>query len=143
MDPNIQTSPSVAPLEAIPTHVQQFFILTEALDQEVRRKPQDPIAITRCRAALKQFYLTLDGHEQSDIQGYIDRDTVGEAIENQRGRVMRGVVNIMHLPHQIVGAAVEPVARFAGKTSELVFLTLGWTARGAVQGVKTAFKSAA
>ncbi len=119
-------------------HILTFLRLTRAHDQAVRSGNEQDVETAR--EQLQLFYGSLKPEEREGIEEFAAREILGKVIEDQRGWIHRNVVRALHIPHRLVGASVEPIAKLSGRTVELVAMTLGWTVRGMVRGFREAFR---
>ncbi|MFA7681643.1 MAG: hypothetical protein WCX61_01285 [Candidatus Peribacteraceae bacterium] len=117
--------------------MQHFVELTTALDEAVESQQDDRIHDSR--AALQVFYGSLSVAEQQDIQKYVQNVIIGQAIEDGRGIIWKGVARVMHWPGRIVGTAAEPLAKLSEETIHFVLLTIGHSIGGVIRGTRGAW----
>jgi len=119
--------------------ISTFLRLSDELDHAVRGKDEKEKELAHQK--LSVFYGTLSADQQIELQEFAKREVLGKVVEDQRGWIHRTLVRAMHVPHRIVGASAEPIAKFTGETIKLIVMILGiGIVGGLVVGVRKSCK---
>ena len=126
-------------VEKLQPHVQQFVNILREHDDAVRAKDKERQAAVAQK--LTEFYGTLGEGKHDDLRQFVQQQTVGRTIDDDRGKVHSGITRTLHWAPRLVGVAADVLSQFTYQTLRLAVSVVGLGGVGVLHGMRTTWRA--